>query len=228
MRRLVLFVEGDGDVEAVPILVKRLLTEFALWDSVQLDKAAFRIGGVENVSGKNQERWGRRLNAALKRHDVGGILVILDGDARRWEGKPFCAAEAARELTDRARETGAGSVYSLGVVFACREFESWLLAGIESLAGQRLSDGRPGVRAGATAPKGDLEKVPRGAKEAIGKLMPSGYKETLDQAELTSLVDIGQIRQRGLRSFSRLEVAIQQLAQACKTGVHIATPPSSE
>lgn len=226
MKRLVMFVEGEGDLEAVPILVKRLLRELGLRDSLLPDEHPFRIGGVERISGKqqHQRRWVNHLKAALKRPNVGGVLVVLDGDARAWEGKPFCAAHAARTLVSRAKESGAGITYSLGFVFACCEYETWLLAGLESLAGRRLPDGRSGVHASAPPLEGDLERSPRGAKESLGERMPTGYKPSLDQAELTKLVDIEQVRSRGLRSFARLENAIKQLAEACKTGVHVATP----
>jgi hypothetical protein len=209
-------------------LVKRLLTDFGLWDLVQLDENPFRIGGVERISGKqdHQKHWIKHLRAALKRPNVGGVLIVLDGDAKSWEGQPFCAARAAQTLANRAKETGAGTTYSLGFVFACREYETWFLAGIESLAGKRLPDGRPGVQADPPKWDGDLEKEPRGAKEALRKTMPNGYKETLDQVELTRLLDLNQVRQRGLKSFARLEKAIKQLADACKTGTHVATPPS--
>jgi Domain of unknown function (DUF4276) len=226
MNRLVLFVEGDGDVEAVPSLVKKLITEGDLWESVQLDNEPFRIGGVDKVSGRHQATWLKRLRAALKRPNLAGILVVLDGDARRWEGNAFCARDAACALVDRAKETGAGATYSLALVFACCEYETWPLAGLQSLAGKMLSDGRPGVREGTTPIVGDLESAPRGAKEALGKLMPNGYKPTLDQAELTKLLDLNEIRLRGLRSFARLESAIRQLCHACRTGQHVATPPS--
>jgi hypothetical protein len=228
MKRLVLFVEGDGDIRAVPLIVKRLLSQYVLWDSVQLDENPFRIGGVERISGKqeHQKNWLRHLRSALKRHEVGGVLVVLDGDAKFWEGGPFCAAKAAQALVERAKETGAGKTYSLGIAFACREFETWFLAGIKSLAGKRLSDGRPGVQLDPPEWAGDLEKEPRGAKEALRKTMPNGYKETLDQIELTKLLDLDQVRRRGLKSFARLERAIKQLAEACKTGKHVATPPS--
>ncbi len=227
MKRLVLFVEGDADVDAVPILVRKILTDLDLWDSVILEKAPFRIGSSYSISGKHKAKWVNHLKSAMKRRDVGGVLVILDGDADDWEGqKPFCASIAARTLVERAKETGAGTTYSLGLVFACLEYESWLLAVVESLAGKRLSDGRSGVLAGTQRYEGDLESAPRGAKEKFNDLLGRVYKETLDQAELTKLVDLAEIRERGMRSFTRLETAIKQLAGACKSGSHLATPPS--
>jgi hypothetical protein len=46
VKRIVLFVEGEGEADAVPKLVKRLLTEQNAWDAVWLDEAAFRVGHV--------------------------------------------------------------------------------------------------------------------------------------------------------------------------------------
>lgn len=226
MKKLVLLVEGDGDVDAMPVLVKRLMTELKLWGAFSLDTPPFRVGGVEKISARHQDVWQKRLKAAAKRTEGGAILVVLDGDAKKFEGLPFCASKAAQALVERAKETGAGAIYSLAVVFACCEYETWLLAGVESLAGKKLPDGRLGVQAGTTTYPGDLETAPRDAKKALGKLMHNGYKPTLDQIELTKLLDFAQVRERGLKSFARLEKAIKQLSQACQTGQHVATPPS--
>lgn len=227
MKRLILFVEGRGDVNAVPILVKKIVTEGGGWESMFLDPNPFRIRGVENLVLNANETWLKLLRAALKRPKVAGIVVVLDGDARRWEGRPFCAGQVACTLVERAKAVGAGRLFSLGFVFACCEFETWLLAGVESLAGKRLSDGRPGVAAGTQIFEGELEVAPRNAKGELGRLMNTGYKATLDQAELTTLLDLGVVRQRGLRSFVRLERAVKQLTDAGRTGEHIATPPST-
>jgi hypothetical protein len=49
MKRIVLFVEGEGEADAVPKLVKRLLSEQNAWDAVSLDENTFRVGEVECV-----------------------------------------------------------------------------------------------------------------------------------------------------------------------------------
>lgn len=54
--------------------------------------------------------------------------------------------------------------------------------------------------------------------------MASGYKPARDQAALTQIVNPETIRQRGLRSFRRLENAIRQLAKAFKSGTHVVSP----
>jgi hypothetical protein len=173
-KRLVLFVEGEADARAVPLLVKRLVTELAAWDVVHLDEHAFKIGGIHNITGaRRRAEWVDKLNAAIRTRDkLGSILLVLDGDSDTTvEGERFCAQRIARLFVERARSVGAGSVFSLACVFALQEYESWLLAGARSLAGKTLPDGRSGLRADATPPLGDLEVAPRDAKGTIGKLM---------------------------------------------------------
>ncbi len=54
MKRLVLLVEGDGDVQAVPSLVGNLLTQLPdeLQGQLFLDNAPMRIGGVHQITGR--------------------------------------------------------------------------------------------------------------------------------------------------------------------------------
>lgn len=57
MKRLVLLVEGDGDVEAVPSLVGKLLAQLpeSLQGQLYLDKLPMRVGGVFQISGRRQQ-----------------------------------------------------------------------------------------------------------------------------------------------------------------------------
>jgi hypothetical protein len=108
-----------------------------------------------------------------------------------------------------------------------QEYESWLIGGVESLAGRPLPDGRPGIRAGTEAPPQDLERTTRGAKGWLGRHMaPGSYKETLDQEPLTRLLveDLGPLRRRGMPSFLRLERALRQLVEAIRSNSHVVTP----
>jgi hypothetical protein len=119
MKRLVLLVEGEGDVQAVPSLVGRLLTQ--LPDDCQgqlfLDNAPMRIGGVHQITGKKQGDLVRHLGNAMKRPKLGAAMLVLDGDADRIEGRPFCAVEVARTLAQRATGAGAGATFSFAAVF---------------------------------------------------------------------------------------------------------------
>ncbi len=224
MKRLVLFVEGPGDIKAAPILVKRLLTEMNAWDCVSLDTRPFRVGGVNKLLRDNCRLWIRWLGAAARRPNIGGVLLLLDGDARRIDGKRFCAARIAKRLAREATRARAGELFSVAVVFACQEYESWLIAAVESLGGKPLDDGRPGVRPGTVPPEKDLELGPRDAKAWLGAVMPGGYSPTKDQAGLTQAVDLDQIRNRPIRSFRRLESAVAQLVTAVREGTPTTTP----
>jgi hypothetical protein len=227
-KRLVLLVEGHGDVEAAPVLLKRLLNESGAFDVVLPDPAPLRVGEYSRISKNEFGQWRRLLRVAAKRKNVGGCLLLLDGDSRmKVDGQPFCAMRAARRLADEARKVGGGSVFSVALVFACMEFESWLIAGAQSLAGKRFEDGRIEFPETITGIPSNPESAPRDAKGWLRGLMKkTGYSATRDQAELTRLVDLDLIRQKGMRSFRRLESAIDGLVNAIRSGEHAVTPTS--
>ncbi len=227
-KRLVLLVEGQGDVEAAPVLLKRLLGEYHAFDIVFPDPAPFRVGEYGRISRNDFGEWRRFLEAAAKRRDLGGCLLLLDGDSPlKVEGQAFCAARAARRLAEEARKVGAGAVFSVAIVFACMEFESWLIAGAQSLAGKSFLDGRKGLPDMTEQIPADPETAPRDAKGWFRARIKSGYSPTRDQKELTELVDLGVIRQVGMRSFQRLESALGQLVAAIRSGQHVVTPTSA-
>lgn len=223
MKRIVLFVEGEGEADAAPRLVKKLLTEQDAWDAVALDPNPFRVGQINKVAKNDYREWKRKLAASLKRRNVGGVLLLLDGDVKKVGRNEFCAAAEARALASQAVHVGAGATYSVAIVFARQEYESWLIAGAESLAAQSLPDGRS-LAADANAPDSDLEEQPRDAKGWFNKIIEGGYKPTRDQAALTELVDLQAIRRRGMRSFRRLETAVSELVSAIRNDDHVATP----
>jgi hypothetical protein len=167
--------------------------------------------------------WKRFLGASLKRPNVGGVSLILDGDIEKVGGKDFCAVSVARSLAGAAIHVGAGRTFSVAVVFARQEYETWLIAGVASLASQRLPDGRR-IQPHAKAPEGDLEASPRDAKGWLRSIVDGGYKPTRDQAALTRLVDLELIRARKLRSFQRLESAVSSLLQAIQDTTPIVSP----
>ena len=161
-----------------------------------------------------------------------GGRLLLDGDPetiiddQTSTRKPFCAVDVARSLAEWAREAGGGAILSVACVFARQEYESWLLAGFESLRGKALPDGRPGVSADAPLPAEDTDTHPRDAKRWLSQNMARGYKETTDQRVLTEMVSLESIRRRDPRSFRRLEHAIAELCEAIRTDNHIVSPVS--
>ncbi len=226
-RRLVLFVEGEGDRDAAPVLVKKLLTEQNAWTYYFLDKdPPFLVGDVAGLTKDDGRKWLRMLNAAKKKRNLGAVLLLLDGDSDSIRKEPFCAAKFAARLAQWSTSVGGGSLYSVACVFARLEFESWIIAGADRLAGQSLPDGRDGLPVGTTSPEGDLEKFPRDAKGWLAKRASGGYKESVDQVLFTQLLvdHLDVVRQRSIRSFRRLESAMQQLVAAACSGLHIASP----
>src|SRR5260370_2271914 len=123
-KRLVLFVEGQGDRDAVPVLVKHRLTELEAWGHVFLDTQPFVVGEVAKVPCREGQKWVGWLAGARKRGNLAGGLLVLDGDAGRIRGEDFCAARTAARLAELSRRAGGGSLFSVACVFACQEFES--------------------------------------------------------------------------------------------------------
>jgi hypothetical protein len=168
-------VEGHGEVESVPVLIRRIAQELdpglevVIPHPVRVTKSKLLMAGeIERAA---------RL-AALNAGIGGGVLVILDSDED-------CPAQLGPELLARVR-TARPDLLS-AVVLARREFESWFLASAESLRGRR---GLPGD---LEAP-GQPEEI-AGAKEWLSTRIQSGaYASTVDQASLTSAFDFALAR----------------------------------
>lgn len=215
MNRLVLLVEGAGDVLAVPALVGRLIAQLPddLQGHLYLDNLPMRVGGIHQITSKKQGDLARHLGNAANRSKLGAALLILDGDADLFEKQPFCAVEAARTLAQRATAAGAGTRFSFAAVFLRQEFESLLLS---------VADQLPGLKGGVTPPAAPEEK-PRDAKGWLHDNLADGYNPTNQQLDLTRAVkDWTPVR--SLNCFQRLEHALVELAEAVKTGRHISSP----
>lgn len=225
MKRLVLLGEGQGDEAALPVLVRKLLLERDRGQDFFADKDVIRGASYtkwdKEANRPDYSKWISRVIAASRRANLGGVLAVYDGDAPIFppgSKTPFCAADAAKVLARVAADAGAGKTFSLAVVFACVEYETWVIAGIESLAGKRYTDGRLALPPGLKFPSGDAE--------SHGKrwLEQHGYRPARDQGALTDLLDLAVVRAKGLRSFKRLEHALDQLLDAADRGAHILTP----
>ena len=192
MPTIVAIVEGDGEVEAVPILIRRI--------------AEVETPGVFlHVPKPNKVQRGRILKpggiepyvelAARQGGPDGRVLVLLDAD-------DDCPRDLAPRILRRATEVRSDR--RIQVVLAQREYEAWFLAAADSLAGNR------GLREDITAP-GDPETI-RDAKGWLTGQMPRGrsYRETLDQTALTKGFDLEGAR-RSAASFRKMWRAVTDL-----------------
>lgn len=222
MPKLVPIVEGDGEVTALPVLLRRLLhDEWQRYDwEILQPKNAHGCGGLTTPNGIE-----RFIEYALLEPECDGVLVLIDGDAvqRLPEGqKPEsdCSPAFARVLAQRVRALGPR--VPVVIVIVRWEYEAWFLSSLESIVGRPIK-GLPGLPVG-TQFSGEVEGIynPKGWIEAR---FPPGrkYSETRDQAAMTSLLDLHRVDERS-RSFRRLKNAIQQVIDYHERGQTIVTP----
>ena len=190
--RIGCIVEGHGEVEAVPVVVRRIAARESPFDVVEIHRP-IRISKSRLVNADELER-AVELAARLLGHP-GGVIVVLDSD-------DDCPVEQGPALLARAE--AARSDRPLAVVLAKREFEGWLLAAAESLRGQRgLPDN--------LQPPADPEAI-RGAKEWLTGRMTAGraYSPTLDQPALSACfdLDLARTRSESFDKFYRDTVAL--------------------
>jgi len=194
---LACIVEGYGEVQAVPILVRRIAQ--ALDPSLRVRvHPPIRVSRTKVVKPGELERTDTLAGRRAGRQ--GAILMILDSDDE-------CPARLAPEILARARH--ARSDLPIGLVLAKREFEAWFLAAADSLRGKR------GLISNLTAPD-DPESI-RGAKEWLTARMAPGrrYVETLDQAALAATFDLELARRAP--SFDKLYRQVAALINPVNT-----------
>ena len=185
-------VEGHGEREAVPLLVRRIAE--SLPTPVYVDAPpAIRVPKTRLLRPGELERATKLAASRVVEPTTagGGVLILIDADTE-------CAARLGPELLARARSVAG--VVPVEVVVAVMEFEAWFLAAVTSLRGQR------GVQTDARAPV-DPESI-RGAKEALRRQMKPGsaYSPTTDQPALAARMDLNVAR--AAPSFDKLWRAV--------------------
>ena len=173
---LACIVEGQGEEAALPILIRRVLSESAPAAFIAIEKP-LRISRDRLLKPGELERAVELAIRGLPERRA--VLIVIDS-----EGALPC--ELAPRLLERAR-TARPDVAS-AVVIAHQEWEAWYLAAAQSIAGKR------GIPAELTPPE-NPESV-RGAKEWLGRRMPlkRKYSEVRDQPALAALFDLDAAR----------------------------------
>lgn len=183
--KVVAIVEGDGEVAAVPLLLRRL----AAWRTPDVSPELPTPIRVRRDRFLHRDDEFRRflLLAAAKCEDDGWILLLLDAD-------DDCPAELARNILARAQ--ACIPHVRVSVVLAKREYEAWLIAAAQSLHGHRGFRFDPADRIDA--------ETPRDAKGWLRERMAGGtYGETTDQPAFSARFDLQQAFD-GSRSFRKL------------------------
>ncbi len=180
---IVPIVEGQGEVEAVPILLRRILHS---WEAFACDiRRPIRVKRQRVVKPGELERV---LELAAMQPGCRAVLLLLDAE----EDCPAILGPALLERAQKARPD-----IPCRVVLAKAKYECWFVGSIESLRGQC------GIRADAAAP--DSPEEMKGAKAWLTQHMEHRrtYQEVDDQPPLTASFDI-ELAQRSCPSFDKL------------------------
>ncbi len=184
-------VEGQSEERAIGVLLRRILNELDVYD-IEIARP-FRVKRNRVVRPGELER--AITQAIVSRSGTTAVLVLLDAD-------DDCPATLAQDLLKRSADT---TILPVKVVLPKVETETWILAAIESVRGQR------GIRDDAQSPP-DPESV-RNAKGALSACMAGtrGYVATDDQPALLSALDLSLAAQR-CPSFAKLRRDVASLA----------------
>jgi hypothetical protein len=189
--RFAFVIEGEGEVEAIPLLVRRICSDILGFFALKTTRPV-RIPRSTLVRPGELERAIRLAQTAVD--GKGPVLVVLDADE-----------DAPCELGPRlkARALMIARANRLSIVIPKYEFETWFLAAAESLGGLR------GLRNGILPPP-NPEAI-RGAKEWLSRNMTPGkkYSPSVDQAALVAAMDLTAAR--SCRSFDRLCREVERL-----------------
>jgi len=201
---IVPIVEGPGEVEAAPLLLRRLCERKEYWN-IKVDRPinAHGIGNITKVNGLEGY-----LEVAARRNECNGILVLLDAEGD-------CSKEVAKNLAERAKQHSPH--LSTVVVAAKHHYENWFLGSAETIAGKR------GLKQNLELID-NPESIPDPKRWLTDRMVQGkAYRETLDQAPLSQAIDIELVRQRS-RSFRRFEHALEQLLDSILSGQPSITP----
>jgi len=189
-------VEGQSEVQAIPVLLRRLLERLG-----RSDVLVARPFRVKRTRIDRPEEIERALEQGTSsRSGVIAILVILDADDDDPE-------QIESFLGARFR---AATPLPSAVVVATRELEAWFLGSKDALRGVC------GIRQNANAP--DRPEEIRGAKERLSRNMEGRrYLPVTDQPKLAARMDLERALQR-CASFRRLAAALERLLRESSQG----------
>jgi hypothetical protein len=189
VRYLVSVVEGHGEVEALPALIRRIADHVGFVGNLRLNPP-IRVKAGSFVNDQDYFRKYVALAAGKAAVNNGSLLILLDCE-------DDCPATLGPALLQRARAVRAN--VDIFVALAYREFETWFVTAAPSLHGRR------GLTADLNAPH-DAEQI-RDAKGWLGDRMSTSYDPVIHQLEFTREFDLKLARNN--QSFDRFYRRIQ-------------------
>jgi len=191
MKTLLAIVEGPGDMQAVPVLIRRI-AEHHGYTNVRI-LPPHKRGDLPKV----KANFDNYFKMAIK--EKAAIIWIIDFDCATCN----CVVEESEQLYKKANDIYDG--WPFKVAFMVKEFETLFLA--EPEATRKVLKEIPR----ATIFPAEPETI-RGAKQWLSRSMPSGYayKETVHQVKLAAVIDLNSLRDSSA-SFRHLEKAVLSL-----------------
>jgi hypothetical protein len=189
MRYIASVVEGHGEVEALPALIRRIADSAGFTGHLQINPP-IRVKSASFINDQDYFRKYVALAAAKAAARNGSLLILMDCD-------DDCPAMLGPALLQRARSVRPN--IDIYVTLAYREFETWFITAASSLEGRR------GLPLGLKAPR-HAEQI-RDAKGWLGQRMNISYDPVTHQLEFTKEFDLKLARAN--HSFDRLYRKIQ-------------------
>lgn len=200
--RVAVIVEGDGEVAAVPILLRRLWAALGgeyievLNPPIRRKRSEFeRQHQLEKAIGLAANK----LKHARPSNDPALVLILFDRDPSH---QPPCAL--GPQSLNWAK--GAYSHLDIACVVANVEYETWFAAAAESLSKYIA------LKAGEAVPAAP-ENQRCGKKWVASRYRGTKYSETQDQPAMTDAMDLLTARQRS-PSFDKLCRELERRTQA--------------
>lgn len=208
---IVPIVEGRGELEALPILLRNWL-RYRRYRNIEVDFAGpVWTGGKgtivvahDSVHGRGVEHYVRL--ALLRRPDV--ILILLDADDE-------CPRTLAAGLLNQAKASVPAN-YPIDVVVAKREYEAWFLAAFPSSRfRQALEQNRYQLTSRSLPRKTEVEDVADCKRYVAALLGLDKYRPTIHQPALTRILPFTRGMTARSRSFRKLlKVLHERFTQA--------------
>lgn len=190
-------IEGHGEVEALPVLLRRIAGEcFQVWNPPILSPGRYPSSRLIR---KEANVWVpgpdfQKAGGHARNEGATAILVLLDLD----DGCPKVLHESIAPSLNQSTGIAPSSL-----VFAKREYEAWFLASAESLGDDILP--YPGDPEGVRDAKGAIE-------EHLCLEFP--YDEKTDQPRYSHRINLAKVHERS-RSFRKLVKEFHSLLEQC-------------